>query len=58
MSTDNHKTEMIIAMVKGIHKTLYEKDKEISPFIKESVALPIPQPGQGIPVINLNKQNG
>jgi len=26
------------------------------PFIKASVALPIPQPGQGIPVIILKKQ--
>ena len=52
----NHTNDAIIANVKGIHNTLYLKDETKSPFIISSVALPIPQPAQGIPVANLNKQ--
>ena len=57
MSTDNQVREIIIANVNGMQRILYEKDSGISPFINASVARPIPQPGQGILVANLNKQS-
>jgi len=46
-----------MARVKGMHKILYWKDAAISPLNKQSVARPIPQPGQGILVINLKAQS-
>ena len=53
----SHANEIIIVSVKGIHNMLYLKDEMRSPFIISSVARPIPQPGQGIPVANLKRQN-
>jgi len=49
--------EMIIANVNGMQRILYENDSGMSPFNKASVARPMPQPGQGILVANLNKQS-
>ena len=46
----------IIAKEKGIQSMLYENDKGILPCNSASVARPIPQPGQGIPVMSLKKQ--
>ena len=46
---------MIMASVKGILNILYIKEELKFPFIISSVALPIPQPGQGMPVANLKK---
>jgi hypothetical protein len=57
ISYANQKRQIVIAMVKGIQRILKEKDSEISPLNNAIVALPIPQPGQGIPVTSLNKQN-
>jgi hypothetical protein len=57
MSTVNQVREIIIAVVKGIQRILYENDSGMSPFSNASVARPIPQPGQGIVVTNLNKQS-
>ena len=56
-STINHTKEIIIPIVKGMHKILKLNDSNKLPFINSSVALPIPQPGQGIPVTDLNKQS-
>jgi hypothetical protein len=56
ISYPNQNKQIIIAVVKGIHKILKEKECKTLPLNKASVALPIPQPGQGIPVIDLNKQ--
>ena len=52
----SHANDTITAIVKGIHNMLYIKDEPKLPFIISSVARPIPQPGQGMPVANLNKQ--
>jgi hypothetical protein len=57
MSTVNQVKEIIIAIVKGMQRILYKKDSGMSPFNNASVARPIPQPGQGIVVANLNKQS-
>ena len=57
MSTVNQFSEIIIAVVNGIQRILYENDNGMSPFSNASVARPIPQPGQGILVANLNKQS-
>jgi len=57
MSTVNQVKEVIIANVNGMQRILYENDSGMSPFNNASVARPIPQPGQGIVVANLNKQN-
>jgi len=56
MSTVNQVREAITAVVNGIQRILYENDNGMSPFSNASVARPIPQPGQGIVVANLNKQ--
>lgn len=56
MSTVNQVKEVIIANVNGIQRILYENDSGMSPFSNASVARPMPQPGQGILVANLNKQ--
>jgi hypothetical protein len=57
MSTVNQVSEIIIAVVNGIQRILYENDSGMSPFNNARVARPIPQPGQGILVANLNKQS-
>ena len=57
MSIANQAIEITIAIVNGIQRILYENDSGMLPFNKASVALPIPQPGQGIPVANLKKQS-
>ncbi len=57
MSTVNQVKEVIIANVNGMQRILYENDSGISPFNNARVARPIPQPGQGIVVTNLNKQS-
>ena len=57
MSSVNQIREIIIANVNGMQRTLYENDNGMSPFNNASVARPIPQPGQGILVANLNKQS-
>jgi Na+/alanine symporter len=57
MSTVNQVREVRIAIVNGIQRILYENESGMSPFNKASVARPIPQPGQGILVANLNKQS-
>jgi len=51
-----HANEIKIANVNGIHNMLYFKDEMKSPFIISSVARPMPQPGQGMPVTNLKRQ--
>lgn len=57
MSTVNQVKEVIIANVNGMQRILYENDSGMSPFNNARVARPIPQPGQGIVVANLNKQS-
>ena len=57
ISTVNQVREARIAIVNGIQRILYENESGMSPFNKASVARPIPQPGQGILVANLNKQS-
>jgi len=57
MSTVNQVKEVIIANVNGMQRILYENDSGMSPFNNARVARPIPQPGQGIVVTNLNKQS-
>jgi hypothetical protein len=57
MSLSNQTSENKIVNENGIHKMLKSKDDTKLPFISSSVARPIPQPGQGIPVINLNIQS-
>ncbi len=57
MSTVNQVREIIIAVVNGIQRILYENDSGMSPFSNASVARPMPHPGQGILVANLNKQS-
>jgi len=49
--------KVIIAIVNGTHKMLYEKDNKKFPFNNARVARPIPQPGHGILVTILKKQN-
>jgi len=56
-STVSQVKEIIIANVNGMQRILYENDNGMSPLNKASVARPIPQPGQGILVANLNKQS-
>jgi len=56
MSIINQNSDIIIAQVNGIQRILYENEREISPFNNARVARPMPQPGQGIFVANLNKQ--
>lgn len=57
ISTVNQVKEVIIANVTGMQRILYENDSGMSPFNNARVARPIPQPGQGIVVANLNKQS-
>jgi len=57
MSIVNQVREIIIVNVNGMQRILYENDNGMSPFNNASVARPIPQPGQGILVANLNKQS-
>jgi hypothetical protein len=57
MSIVNQVREIKIAIVNGIQRILYENDSGMSPFNNASVARPMPQPGQGILVANLNKQS-
>ncbi len=57
MSTVNQVKEVIIANINGMQRILYENDSGMSPFNNARVARPIPQPGQGIVVANLNKQS-
>jgi len=57
MSTVNQVKEVIIANVNGMQRIFYENDSGMSPFNNARVARPIPQPGQGIVVTNLNKQS-
>ena len=57
MSTVNQAREIIVAVVNGIQRMLHENDSGMSPFSNARVARPMPHPGQGIPVANLNKQS-
>ena len=57
-STVNQVREIIIADVNGIQRTLYENDNGMLQFNKASVALLMPQLGQGNPIIFLNKHTG
>ena len=57
ISAHNQINETMIVKVKGTHKMLYLKDDKTLPLNISSVARPIPQPGQGIPVANLKRQS-
>ena len=57
-STVNQVKEIIINNVNGTQRTLYENDNGMSQFNKASVARLMPQPGQGNPIIYLNKHSG
>lgn len=50
----NQINDIKTTVVKGIHKTLNLNDVNKLPLSNSRVALPIPQPGQGNPVISLN----
>jgi hypothetical protein len=52
-SSDNQIKIIIIAVENGMHRILLDKDSRMSPLINAIVALPIPHPGQGYPVIHL-----
>ena len=58
ISTVNQDREIIITVVNGIQRMLYENDKGMSPFSNASVARPIPQPGHEKPIIFLKKHFG
>ena len=58
MSSVNQVREIIIANVNGMQRILYENDNGMSPFNNARVARPMPQPGQGKPVIFFIKHLG
>ena len=58
ISANIQNNEIIIIKVNGKHNILYLKEFKIFPLNNSIVDRPIPQPGHGIPVTNLNTQWG